>query len=275
METAHSTLPSILWRVPSLEQRRLVWGQCQNARDLGGLPTQDGGIILPLALIRTDSHERLGDQGMQALRESGVKRIIDLRSTFEAERRPSPFKGMPEYLNVTLFDERDEEGRRMAQAATTVQEMYQVMLDRYPHHNVEALTAIATAPEGGVVVHCWAGKDRTGIITALALHVAGVAEEEIAEDYALTDQCLSQHYADEAAAIADESMREKMRSFQHTKPETLLGTFGHLKVKYGSVDNYLAQAGLTEETRGLLRDRLRQQAKHSPTIASVPNRVGP
>ncbi|WP_103128663.1 tyrosine-protein phosphatase [Deinococcus aerius] len=241
----------------SLAARRLPWGQCQNARDLGGLPTLDGRTIRPLALIRSDNHDRLGETGVVALRQAGIRRVVDLRSGWEAERFPSPLRDDPEYLNVPLFDEADTEGRDLVQAAETVLEVYRIMLERYPRQVVSALRAIAGAPTGGVAVHCHAGKDRTGVVVALALQVAGVAPEVIAADFALTDECLGRHYAEELAAVPEGEGRARLPSFQQARADTMLALFGHLRGTYGSVETYLRSGGMEDETFVHLRDRLR------------------
>lgn len=113
-----------------LEKQRLNWPDLQNARDLGGLPTDDGRIR-PMALIRTDNHNRLTSEGVAMLRESGVKRIVDLRSNWESEKYPSPFRLEPEYVNQPLLDEADEHGQTLVYQAKTNLEIYKVMLERY------------------------------------------------------------------------------------------------------------------------------------------------
>lgn len=240
----------------SIETRQLHWPDCQNARDLGGLPTLNGGRIRSMALIRTDNHDRLTSAGVNLLRDSGVKRIVDLRSVWEAERFPSPFRHAPEYVNCPLLDESDEHGQHLFAQASTNLEIYTIMLERYARLIADAVTAIADAPAGGVVIHCHAGKDRTGLIAALALSVVGVAPSLIAEDYAVTDTCLSQHYAMELNAITDVAKRERLRSFQNSRPETMLQTLAFLQNGFGGVAPYLRGAGVHQDSLERLRQRL-------------------
>jgi protein-tyrosine phosphatase len=116
--------------------------------------------------------------------------------------------------------------------------------------------AIADAPVGGVVIHCHAGKDRTGLITALALGIAGVEASVIAEDYAATDVFLAEHYAAELNAAKDESTREYLQSFQNSSPEVMLETLGFLEEKFGGIAAYLHQAGVSQDSLERLRQRL-------------------
>jgi protein tyrosine/serine phosphatase len=78
---------------------------CRNARDLGGLPTQDGGRIRGGALLRSDRHTGMTPASVEAVRAAGVSRIVDLRRPHELAERPSPFAGDPAYTHVPLLPE--------------------------------------------------------------------------------------------------------------------------------------------------------------------------
>ena len=84
--------------------RRLHWPDCQNVRDLGGLPTGDGGRIRAGALIRADSLALLSDTGLAALRASGVRRVLDVRGVAEAAAEPSRLAGDPMYRLMPMID---------------------------------------------------------------------------------------------------------------------------------------------------------------------------
>ncbi len=240
----------------SPETRRLHWPDLQNARDLGGLRTGDGGRTRLMALIRTDNHNRLTSDSMAILRESSVKRVVDLRSSWESEKYPSRFKLEPEYVNQPSLDEADEHGQTLVYQAKTNLEIYKVMLERYSGLIGKAVTAIADAPVGGVVVHCHAGKDRTGLITSLALSIAGVGPSVIAEDYAATDILLAAHYSAELNVAKDESTRKYLQSFQNSSPEIMLETLGFLEQKFDGIQAYLLHSGVSQDSLGRLRQRL-------------------
>lgn len=186
------------------------WPGCLNARDLGGLPTEGGRRIRSGALIRSDSPHWLTEQGCVALRSSGVRRILDLRSTEEAELDPSPFVGEAVYRLVPMIDpDREHERDPAAQSHAA---LYVDSLRRNGERIGAGLAVIADAPDGAVLVHCHAGKDRTGIVIALALRLAGVATEVIAADYALSADCLRGRHDSDVAALAEESARERLRA---------------------------------------------------------------
>ncbi len=201
---------------------RLDWPDLLNARDVGGIPTTDGGRIRERALIRTDNHARLTPSGVDALRSHGVTRVIDLRWEWEASESPSPLAGDEVYRRLpACFDPTGDE--------EIPPDSYRLMADLSRDRLAAALIAIAEAPPGAVVVHCHAGRDRTGLVTALALHVAGASVEAIAADYALTVD---------------------------SPPEMIVNTFAHLHERYGSVEEYLLGSGLTAAHVAAIRARL-------------------
>ncbi|HEY6739228.1 MAG TPA: tyrosine-protein phosphatase [Actinopolymorphaceae bacterium] len=228
----------------------LEWPECRNARDVGGTPTLDGRRVRRGALIRSDGHERLRADGVAAVRAYGVTRIIDLRRVEECATMPSPFANDPCYRHISVHPE--------STPAPTLDGIYCAMLDRRPDLFAQAVGAIADAPPGGVVVHCVAGKDRTGLVVAFALHLAGAGLEAIAADYALTDERLQQTYAEYLAA-ADPSDHARLRGLYRTPPEAMYAVFDHLASTYGGVDGYLERGGLTTSQVAALRARLLEE----------------
>jgi protein-tyrosine phosphatase len=197
-------------------------------RDLGGLPTTDGGRIRYRALIRADDLCQLTPVSVAALREYGIRRVIDLRGSLEAEQDPGPFAGDDMYRRVPFID---EEADRHRDPEATLLATYRASVERNAGHIAAGITALASAPPGGVLVHCAAGKDRTGVHVALALRVAGVGVDDIAADYALSPDCT---------------------------PEIIVETLGVIEGRHGSVPAYLRSAGVTGEHLTELRKRLRE-----------------
>lgn len=200
----------------------LEWEGCLNGRDVGGLPSSDGRRIRSGALLRSDSHSRLTADGIAAVRAVGISRILDLRWTRETEQEPSPFADDPVYSNVPLIAELAEQG-------TTMPDAYRSMLDNNQRQITDVLTRIVDAPPGPLAVHCSAGRDRTGVLVALALSVAGVPPTSIAADYALTDGCSG---------------------------DTILRTLTHLDNQHGGVHAYLLAGGASHAQLRQVRNRL-------------------
>ena len=234
--------------------RALHWSGCRNVRDMGGLPVAGGGAIRPGALIRADSLDRLDPDGLLAFAEHEVSLILDLRNEAEADVRPHPFADDPRYRLVPLIDPRRERTRDRT-ADRTLGMIYSGSLDRNARCIVDGVAAIADAPAGGVVVHCAVGKDRTGMIVALVLSALGVPENEIAQDYELSADCLREEF-DEVIASLDEREKARIVERMSSRAETILQLLGHARDHYGGAEGYLLAHGLGSDRLQRLRDRL-------------------
>jgi len=242
-------------------RREVGWDGCSNARDLGGLPTEQGGVTRYGALYRSEHPGRLTAAGLQALRESGITRIVDLRSADEVAQNPSPLADDPAYRLVSLIDPTMEPQRDPA-AERSMSDVYRGSVDRNGRTIAAALTVVADAPPGGVLVHCFAGKDRTGILVAIMLRLVGVPVDPIVEDYALSASCLGELFADQLRE-ADEATHERLRAGQQSPPEAILAVLDHLDGAHGGVHRYVRRHGVTDGEVAALRERLLE----SPTGA--------
>jgi len=207
---------------------------------------------------------RLTPAGRSAMLAYGVRTIIDLRGPTEVAEEPSPFApggeaaaeldGRLAYRNLP-FEAYDPEVMAKVATAETLGQIYTLLIDAYPANVATVMAAIAEAGDGAVVVHCAGGKDRTGLVSALLLEVAGVPPKAIAADYALTAARLMPAYRALVAARGQEVPEAK----PSTPPGTMLSVLRHLRDRYGGAYAYLRQAGLSERQIALLRARLREQ----------------
>jgi protein tyrosine/serine phosphatase len=159
------------------------------------------------------------------------------------------------------WDEIAEEIEAAAAAApdvaTSTRDVYLIFLERFRDNVAAGVRAVADAPEGGIVIHCVGGKDRTGLLAAFLLHLAGVADDEIAADYALSEErLLPRHEAWFAAAESEEEL-ERLRRIAQTPAASMAGVFAELERRHGSVEGYLRGVGVTEAEIKRIRARLR------------------
>ena len=244
-------------------ERRLGWEACWNVRDLGGLPTADGGHTRRGALARADTLSRLTAAGVHAVVKYGVRTVIDLQFPDETARTPHPFRDSPRtvpgvrYVNVPINSGRDPALDAQVFAAfagaRSRAEAYAVDVDFNRAGFARIATAVAQAPAGGVVLHCQAGRDRTGIAVALLLSLLGVRDEAVSEDYALSAPYLLEYYQH----IEDETVRrELIEDMVGVTPETTLTLLAHVREEHGGAAAYLAAGGVTAEELDCLRRRL-------------------
>lgn len=247
--------------------RDLIWDGLLNVRDLGGHPTEDGGETRFGSIVRADSVRQLSDEGWAALVDYGVKTVVDLRADHELEADPPAelpveVRHIP-FLETDVSDwpQIEEKLEAAARAApdvpTATREVYLIFLERFSRNVAAAIRAVADAPEGGVVVHCAGGKDRTGLVTAFLLHLAGVGIDEIAQDYSLSEERLRPRHERWLAEAESDEERERLRRIQRTPAESIKGVFEKLARRHGSVEEYLRHGGLTDDELERAAARLR------------------
>ncbi len=253
-----------------------------NLRDVGGIPTVDGQTITPGRLLRSDNLQSLTEADVERLLELGLTDVIDLRSNFEvASEGPGPLTNRPEVTihHHSLFREEmpgqgepkpdvrpevmPEEALPWVDLEPTVQvenrvaSIYLSYLADRPDSIVASLREIAAA-EGAALVHCAAGKDRTGTVVALALLLAGADPGAVVQDYAasservqeIVDRLLSS--GTYAANLVDRSLSSHL-----THPETMVAFLEHVDSEYGGVEPLLARFGWTSADTERIRAKLR------------------
>jgi protein tyrosine/serine phosphatase len=248
-------------------ERDLVWDGCLNVRDLGGHRTADGSATKFGAIVRSDSVSQLTEAGWQALVAHGVRTVVDLRGDHEREEDP-PRELPVEVVHVPFMEANEREWEEISEeietasaaapdVETSTRDVYVIFLERFKQNVAAGVRAVARAPEGGVVVHCVGGKDRTGLMTAFLLHLAGVADDEVAADYAISEERLRPRHEGWFEAAETEEELERLRRIAQTPAGSMMGVFRELERRYGSVEGYLTSAGVEQEDLDRVRARLR------------------
>ncbi|MFI7515041.1 tyrosine-protein phosphatase [Micromonospora echinofusca] len=236
--------------------RRIPFTTMFNFRDVGGHAGHDGRRVRTGRLYRSDSLHRIDDTDREAFAALGVRTVIDLRRPYEVERdgRVPHFDGLTWH---NIHPEHAEWGERPYRPGT---DLARYLADRYADLAgtgtaglAEAIGLIAEDASAPVVVHCVAGKDRTGIVCGLTLAVLGVADDQIAADYALSTEAGERYRA---------WFEATGRQGGHTLPvltcpaEAMTLFLAELREAHGSIEGYLRHAGVTDAQLAALREHL-------------------
>ena len=247
--------------------RTLEWDGCVNVRDLGGLPTADGGRTRYGAVVRSDNARRLTEAGWDALVAHGIATVVDLR--WPSELAEDPVHEVPiDVVHVSVLgDDEHAYGHALdarlsgvAGHAERAAAAYLDMLEAFPGRFAEAVAAVAEARDGAVLVHCAAGKDRTGIVAAFVLAAAGVGDDAIAADYAESEAALPALRAFWLAEApdAEERARRAALEMQRTPHDAMARVLAELRRRHGDVVAFLRDAGVRDDQLTRLRARLRE-----------------
>lgn len=263
------------------ESRWIDLDGAANVRDLGGLRTADGGVTRPDRLIRSDNLQGLTPADVRRLVDDhGVRVIADLRTEVEVQAEgPGPMLAEPSVTvrNLSLLPEagvntdaaadsdgsvvlpwqtREAERKRAGKPRPTAADIYLRYLDDRGDAVVDALRLIAHA-EGAAIVHCAAGKDRTGVVVAVALAEVGVVREAIIDDYALSAQRIEGVFARLGASptYAGDLAGQSMDSHR-PRAETMQKVLDAVDERYGGVPAWLRAHRWTDEDAAALRAHL-------------------
>jgi protein-tyrosine phosphatase len=233
--------------------RHLDWEGCFNVRDLGGLVRSDGRAVRRGSVVRADRLDRLTTAGWAALWEHGVRTVIDLRNDDELgeDAAPRPAELTTLHLPLDAIEERAFWERWLHGPEFGTPLYYRPHLERFPDRSARVLSAVARAQPGGVAVHCSIGRDRTGMISALLLGLAGILPEQIGDDYAQSNRCLRERWArlgepDQGPAI------DAFLQSRGTNAAELVIALATAR----ELPDLLAAGGLTREEIALLTARL-------------------
>ena len=232
-----------------------------NFRDLASAaPSLRRGVV-----YRSDGLHRTDAAGAAAVADLGVRRVLDLRADSEQSGEGMFEHAAVETIGASLLSDGKEIGRQLSQGGTDpLLDHYLSMLAGSPGEIARTLALVADSISRGlpVVFHCTAGKDRTGVLAALILGMAGVDDEAIVADYhasAGTTEVMEQWYADERgqsrAAMAarlgidPDTMYKMMRA----ERSTMVSMLAAVRSEYGGVDDFVETIGVSARDRQAIR----------------------
>ena len=222
---------------------RYNWDNTFNSRDLGYTPAMNGKYIKPLRFIRSDAPHSVSDAVKDFLFKNNITTIIDLRNETIANGSPNSFVSdnrfscynYPLSVNAKAPDSENdviENYCRMIENDTAIVDIFGTMANSV----------------GGVLFHCQEGKDRTGMISALLLLLAGVSDIDIYADYEISNVYLYEMIKKAKTILPDHLL--------YVRPEYMENILKYLRETYGTVENYLLSKGISETEIYKLKSKL-------------------
>ena len=233
--------------------RRLELAGVFNLRDVGGYPAAGGRTTRWRALLRSDALHRLDPAGGAVLAGLGLRTVLDLRTHAEAEIAPSALDGLADrrtHISLLAGD--------LAALPLELDAIYRYMIDECGDAIGEAIKVLSDTGALPALVHCSAGKDRTGVVVALILAVLGVPDDVIAADYELSAAYLDTERTPAIAQLqASTGLGAELTQPLLSSPGPLiLEVLAWARAAGGSVDGYLLDRGVTQAELDRLRTAL-------------------
>lgn len=231
--------------------RHLPLAGTYNLRDVGGYATLDGRVTRWRTLFRADSLHCLTPEGQQTLIDHGLRTVVDLRRPDELTELPNVFAASDRvrYIHNPLF---------FITTATSLPEFYRQVVDESQPYMRSVIARLSEPGALPALVHCTAGKDRTGLVVAALLGIARVPAATIAEDYSLTGQYLNENW------IAEQRQRVAAKGrdwnavvpFLSSSAQLMKDVLSDLDRRFGGVTQYLSSIGVTTHEIEALRAAL-------------------
>jgi protein-tyrosine phosphatase len=238
-----------------------------NFRDLGGVRTADGRVVRSGVVFRSGVLDQLDDDDVAVLRELGIRTILDVRSDDEVATRPNRLPDGVIVVHLPITDvsaspmsivEQLERGDTEGLGADMLLRGNDAFVRRFADRFAAVVGVLADPDRWPVVVHCTAGKDRTGFAVASLLWAAGADDEAVLADYLRTNEHLGERHAQALAHAATRlADTEPLRAMMEVRTEYLAAARTAIDDVYGSTEAFVRDGlGLDDDARARLRDAL-------------------
>ncbi|CAM4418802.1 tyrosine-protein phosphatase [Paenibacillus alkaliterrae] len=253
-----------------------------NFRDVGGYLTANGRKVKHGLFFRSDELTGLSEQDLVSFRALNIKTIFDYRDDYEAQKKPDPVFAGAKNIRISAIkadqasqinmpgnaEHADRKTHiivdmvkngffKQFRADTMMMELYTKLPIDNPSYK-RLMEIIQHSDNLGLLHHCTAGKDRTGVGSALILLALGVPEETVMEDYLLTNTTMKAFNGKLLTQLAEHVDEVELQNIEHmlgVKEEFMEAVFGSIKKTYGNVDTYFAEEfGLTMKNRETLQN---------------------
>lgn len=240
-------------------QPRLLLQTMYNVRDLGGFSTKDGRITKCGRFLRADAPTQLNRNDLRLLLDFPVRAVIDLRSQNEIDDQPNSLRNRPEidYINIPLLGTDLSRGIASVQLAESgrvtvgLADLYIHLLENSRELLGQVFIRLAEDRPGACLFHCSLGKDRTGLVSALLLMLAGVSDDDIIANYQVSEAYLKPRIDKLTLQVPEEFWH-----FLYTKPQNMAVTLFHFHQHYSSAEAYLAECGVSRPEIDELKNKL-------------------
>ena len=223
-------------------RRNLNLDSVQNLRDLGGYSTKEGRKTKWGIFLRSGDMSAMTKDDQAALLRQGIRCVIDLRMAKEIAIAPNVFSDSKKvaFFNHDFWGTRFDDYRSKRKSATPeekLSDLYCAGLEINGFVMAAVMKTLASG-EGGFVFHCRSGKDRTGLVAAILLVIAGVPDEVVAKDFGLSATYLNE------PELTEEDSKKPGAYQKGSAPETMMLTLEFLRDRYGGVEGYLRDQGV-------------------------------
>jgi protein-tyrosine phosphatase len=216
-----------------------------NFRDLGGYPVADGRRTRWRLLMRADAFSDVTERGWAQLAGLSLRTVVDLRDPAERsrdDRGPLAFDGVTR--RVPLLRDRID-----VASVRDLRQLYFEVVERCGSRVAEAIDHVAPPGALPAVIHCAAGKDRTGLVSGILLSALGAPDEVVAGDYGLSAPLLKRFVAEHIRNRAFTSQLDEgtLVAMLGSPPSLMLEVLAHIRQHHGGAENYLLRNGLPRE----------------------------
>lgn len=218
--------------------KRLFTDEIDNMRELGGYSTKDGKIIRYDFLIRSNLPKSLSEENINYLLDKKITTIIDLRNNEEIAKKPGVFynSNLFRYNHVKIKGD-----GKIPDSPEMVYDSYVEMIEG--KEEIGKVFNIIANADDGVLFYCNAGKDRTGVVSALILKSLGVKDKDIVLDYIASGIYLMEMLEE----FANSTQIVDIKSIIIPNPDTMFKVLSYVEKKYDNIENYLYSCGVTQK----------------------------
>lgn len=240
-----------------MHKRRLQIKGTHNVRDIGGYRTEDGRSVVWKMVLRGDAIHNVDDEGREIFQSLKLSTSLDLREEDERIEAPDNLSEHVRLVSIPIFTHNTVKKTAVTdrRALSSLDEVYQYVVAERGAAVVAVLRKLAQPDSLPAIVHCTAGKDRTGIVIALLLASLGVPDDTIAADFAATSLFLTEEFYQGITerAVNNGQNREQYTAMLSCEPQLILNVLKQIRASHGDVKSYLVHHGMPTEDLDRLR----------------------